>query len=74
MPVEIDDWKFLPHLELDVASTGEGAPGAEDLQSYIAVAVCDLKPSEDILATTTTRPPQQQKHQLYRDNNRKITI
>ena len=58
MPEEIDDWKFLPHLELDVASTGEGAPGAEDLQSYVAVAVCDLKPDEEILATTATRPPQ----------------
>ena len=52
MPVEIDDWKFLPHLELDVASTGEGAPGAEDLQSYVAVAICDLKPNKEILVST----------------------
>ena len=34
------------HLELDVASTGVGAPGAEDLQSHVAVTVCDFEPAD----------------------------
>jgi len=31
------------YLELDVASTGVGAPGAEDLQGHVAVTIRDLK-------------------------------
>ena len=34
------------HLELDVSSTGVGAPGAEDLQSHVAVTVRDLEPTD----------------------------
>ena len=43
---------FFVHLELDVASTRVGAPGAEDLQGYVAVAIGDLKPAEEILTTS----------------------
>ena len=34
------------HLELDVASTGVGAPGAEDLQGHVAVTIRDLKSAD----------------------------
>ena len=34
------------HLELDVASTGVCAPGAEDLQSHVAVTVRDLESAD----------------------------
>ena len=42
------------HLELDVSGTGVGAPRAEDLQGYVAIAICDLKPVEDISTTIGT--------------------
>ena len=39
------------HLKLNVPRTRVGAPRSKNLQGHITVAICDLKPAEEICST-----------------------